>query len=53
MNALGAFSLALDGTYGDEGRSIATSLDSMAQSLARWDALIESREREQPMRSRN
>ena len=45
MNALGAFSLALDGTYGDEGRSIATSLDSMAQSLARWDALIESRER--------
>lgn len=44
-NALGAFSLALDGTYGDEGRSIAASLDSMAEALARWDALIESRER--------
>ena len=45
LNALGAFSLALDGIRGDEGRSIATSLDSMAQALTRWDALIESRER--------
>ncbi len=45
LNALGAFSLALEGTYGDEGRSIATSLDSMSEALSRWDALIQSRER--------
>jgi tetratricopeptide (TPR) repeat protein len=45
LNALGAFSLALDANYGDERRSIATSLDAMAEALARWDGLIQSRER--------
>jgi tetratricopeptide (TPR) repeat protein len=45
LNALGAFSLALDGNYGDERRSISTSLDAMAEALARWDGLIQSRER--------
>jgi tetratricopeptide (TPR) repeat protein len=45
LNALGAFSLALDGTVGDEGRSIASSLDLMAEALSSWDNLIQSRER--------
>jgi len=45
LNALGAFSLALDGEYGDEQRSISTSLDAMTEALARWDGVIQSRER--------
>jgi tetratricopeptide (TPR) repeat protein len=45
LNALGAFSLALDGNYGDERQSISASLDAMADALARWDLLIQSRER--------
>jgi tetratricopeptide (TPR) repeat protein len=45
LDALGRFSLALDGTYGDEGRLLSTSVDAMAQALSRWDAFIESRER--------
>ena len=45
LNALGQFSLSLDGTYGDEGRRLSTALDSMAAALSRWDALLQSRER--------
>ena len=45
LNALGQFSLALDGTYGDEGQRLSTALDSMSASLSRWDAVIQSRER--------
>ena len=45
LNALGQFSLALDGTYGDEGQRLSTALDSMAAASSQWDALIQSRER--------
>ena len=45
LNALGTLSLALDGTYGDEGRSIATSLDSMAETRRAVGRLIQTRER--------
>jgi tetratricopeptide (TPR) repeat protein len=45
LEALGQFGLGLSGTHGDEGRSIASSLDSMAEALSRWDTFIQSRER--------
>ena len=45
LNALGQFSLSLDGTYGDEGQRLSNGLDSMAAALSQWDALIQSRER--------
>lgn len=45
LNALGQFSLALDGTYGDEGQRLAGALDAMAAALTQWDALIQNRER--------
>jgi len=45
LSALGRFSLALDGTYGDEGQRLSNALDAMAAALAQWDAMIESRER--------
>jgi len=44
LNALGQFSLALDGTYGDEGQRLARALDAMAAALSQWDASIQSRE---------
>ena len=44
LNALGQFSLALDGTYGDEGQRLARALDAMAAALTQWDASIQSRE---------
>jgi len=44
LNALGRFSLALDGAYGDEGRQLSSALDAMAAALSQWDALIQSRE---------
>lgn len=44
LNALGQFSLALDGTYGDEGRRLSDALDGMAAALSQWDASIQSRE---------
>jgi tetratricopeptide (TPR) repeat protein len=40
VQALGRFSLALDGTLGDEGPQIQSSLDAMADALVRWDATI-------------
>lgn len=45
LDALGAFSLALDGTYGDEAPRLSSALDSMAAALSRWDGSIQSRER--------
>jgi len=45
LNALGRFSLALDGTYGDEGPRLSSALDAMAAALSQWDASIQSRER--------
>jgi tetratricopeptide (TPR) repeat protein len=45
LTALGQFSLALDGTYGDEGRRLSAALDAMTEALSRWDASIQSRER--------
>lgn len=43
--ALGRFSLALDGAFGDEGPVLGTRLDALAQSGRHWDALIEGYER--------
>lgn len=45
LSALGQFSLALDGAYGDEGPRLSIALDAMAAALSRWDALIQDRER--------
>jgi len=44
LSALGQFSLALDGPYGDEGQRLSSALDAMAAALSRWDASIQSRE---------
>jgi tetratricopeptide (TPR) repeat protein len=38
--ALGQFSLALDGAFGDEGPRILASLDALDRGLAQWDATI-------------
>lgn len=38
--ALGRFSAALDGRYGDDGTRLAASLSAMEGALARWDAAI-------------
>ena len=45
LNALGQFSLTLDGTYGDEGRRLVAGLDAMAAALARWDASVQNSQR--------
>jgi len=45
LDALGQFSLALDGTYGDEGRQLTAALDTMTGALERWDTSIETYER--------
>jgi tetratricopeptide (TPR) repeat protein len=42
--ALAQFSLALDGTYGDEGPRILSSLESMERGLAKWDETIRAYE---------
>ena len=44
LRALAQFSLGLDGAYGDEGPSVASSLDSMARGLDAWDAAIRTAE---------
>ena len=44
VGALGRFSLALGGTYGDEGPTIQSSLDAMDGALAAWDAVIRTYE---------
>ena len=45
LNALGQFSLALDGALGDEGQQLSAGLDAMTAALSRWNELIQSRER--------
>lgn len=41
VRAVGQFSLAVDGTFGDEGPAILSHLETMRQALGRWDALVE------------
>ena len=40
--ALGQFSLAIDGAYGDEGPRVLSTLDALDRGLAAWDATIRS-----------
>jgi tetratricopeptide (TPR) repeat protein len=40
VQAVGQFSLALDGTYGDEGARVRSSLDAMSRALGEWDATL-------------
>ena len=40
VQAVGQFSLALDGAYGDEAGRIRTSLDAMSRSLDEWDGAL-------------
>ena len=40
LQAVGQFSLALDGAYGDEGLRVRSSLDAMSRALAEWDAVL-------------
>ena len=44
LRALAQFSLGLDGTYGDEGPSVRSSLESMERGLDQWDAAIRASE---------
>jgi tetratricopeptide (TPR) repeat protein len=44
LRALAQFSLGLDGAYGDEGRSLRSSLESMSRALEEWDAAIRTSE---------
>lgn len=44
VRALGQFSLGLEGAYGDEGRSVRSSLDAMQRGLEQWDAAIRTAE---------
>src|SRR5215204_472728 len=40
LQAVGQFSLALDGAYGDEGIRVRSSLDAMSRALSEWDAML-------------
>ena len=40
LQAVGQFSLALDGAYGDEGARLRTSLDAMSRALDEWDGML-------------
>jgi tetratricopeptide (TPR) repeat protein len=40
IQAVGQFSLALDGASGDEGARVRSSLDAMARALGEWDAML-------------
>jgi tetratricopeptide (TPR) repeat protein len=44
LQALARFSIALDGAFGDEGRTVRQSLDAMARGLDNWDATIQASE---------
>jgi tetratricopeptide (TPR) repeat protein len=44
LRPLAQFSLSLDGTFGDEGRSVRSSLESMKRALEEWDAAIRTSE---------
>jgi tetratricopeptide (TPR) repeat protein len=45
LRALAQFSLGLDGTYGDEGQGVLSSLETMRRGLESWDAAIQTSER--------
>ena len=45
LDALGAFGLALDGSYGDEATRLSAAVTAMEGSLSKWDAAIQSYER--------
>lgn len=40
LQAVGQFSLALDGAFGDDGRRVRSSLEAMARALDEWDAVL-------------
>jgi tetratricopeptide (TPR) repeat protein len=40
LQAVGQFSLALDGAHGDEGVRVRSSLDAMSRALGEWDAVL-------------
>jgi tetratricopeptide (TPR) repeat protein len=40
VQAVGQFSLALDGAYGDEGPGVRASLDTMSRALDDWDGAL-------------
>lgn len=44
LQALGEFSVALDGTLGDEGGRLWSSLEGMERSAAQWDARLRAYE---------
>jgi tetratricopeptide (TPR) repeat protein len=44
LRALAQFSLGLDGSYGDEGHPIRSSLESMSRALEQWDEAIRTSE---------
>jgi tetratricopeptide (TPR) repeat protein len=44
VEAVGQFSLALEGSFGDEGERIRSSLDAMERSLTQWDSVIRTYE---------
>jgi tetratricopeptide (TPR) repeat protein len=44
VQAVGQFSLALDGTYGDEGARVRASLDAMTRALDEWDGVLRKAE---------
>lgn len=46
LDALGAFSLALDGARGDEGLRLRSALDRMKDALTEWDFTMDGYERE-------
>ena len=45
LKELGQNSLALDGTFGDEGQRLSSALDALSAALSHSDALIQRRER--------
>jgi tetratricopeptide (TPR) repeat protein len=44
VQALGQFSLALDGAFGDEGARIRENLDAMDRALAQWNTVVRTYE---------
>jgi tetratricopeptide (TPR) repeat protein len=44
IQAVGQFSVALDGAFGDEGGRIRSSLDSMERALTQWDGMVRTYE---------
>ena len=44
VQAVGQFSLALEGSFGDEGDRLRASLDAMERSLTQWDSVIRTYE---------